>query len=50
MGVGVRVGLVLFFLHVLGIIFVNLFFAACLKTEFCSLCTSMFAFGTIMIW
>ena len=26
------------------------FFFACLRTEFCSLCTSMFALGTIMIW
>ena len=27
-----------------------LFFSACLKTDFCSLCTSMFVLGTIMIW
>ena len=30
--------------------FFVLFFLVCLKTEFHSLCTSMFAFGTIMIW
>ena len=40
------------FRRVLRLIFVSfsLFFLACLKTELCLLCTSMFTLGNIMIW
>ena len=42
------------FRHVLGLNFVSFslfcFVLSCLKTELCSLRTSMFAFGNIMIW
>ena len=62
---GIRVSPVLFFVSVfifacfrsvLGLLFVSfslfcfVLFLACLKTEPCSLCTSIFAFGNIMIW